>query len=639
LLIEMRSERAIGADAILTQAQIGRQTMKSEIAVIKSAALLRRVVERERLDEDSEFGAGSTAATIDRLKNALAVAAPRNSPVIKISVTSANSAKAARLANAVADAFLVDKLDTRLEAARRASAWLADRLVALRRQSRESEEALMRFRAATGSSANADGANIEPEQRARLARRAAGARAEAAEREARLDLLRRIEDHGGNAADLPGVGGAIAELRMRAAQLSRQEAELRARYNRTHPAVVALRAQVADVDRAIEAEIRRLSAGVRNDVALAAGSREAAETTLREISSADDRGKSEAITRNELERAAAADRKLLDDMLRRARMVQEQSRFDPREARIISPALAPSAPSWPDNGRTMLMALALGLLAGLGVAYLSELTDTGFTTLAQIEATLTLPLLASILETRARGVAPILADQMRARPLSRASEALRALRSAIEMSDVDDPPKLIQFAATAPGEGTTTIAAALTASAAQSGLRTLLVDADLRNRALSRIFSAGDKPGLVDLLIGSAGPSETIFFDEARGTWVLPAGGEIQNSADLLASEKMRALLDALRRRFDLVIVDTPPIGPIVDPIIVARLVDKTVVVIRWAATPRERVAHAIERLPDRGKIAGVVFNRVIEAKARKYGRYAYSRYHGGGAFESYHVE
>ncbi|HEY8067151.1 MAG TPA: polysaccharide biosynthesis tyrosine autokinase [Methylosinus sp.] len=638
LLIEMRHDRAIGADAILTHAQIGRQTMKSEIAVIKSAALLRRVVERERLNDDAEFGAASTAATIDRLKNALAVAVPRNSPVIKIAVTSADAAKAARLADAVADAYLVDKLDTRLEAARRASAWLSDRLVALRRQSRESEEALARFRAATDASATADGANIDPEQRGRLARRAAGARVEAAEREARLALLRRIEANGGNAADLPGVGGAITELRLRAARLSRQEAELRSRYNRTHPSVVALRAQIAEVDRAIAAEARRLSVGVRHELALAEGSREAAETTLREIFSADDRGKSEAITRNELERAAAADRTLLDDTLRRARMVREQSTYEPREARIISPALAPRAPSWPDNGRTMLIALALGLLVGLGGAYACDLTDTGFTTLAQIEATLALPLLASILETRARA-APNLADQIRAKPLSRASEACRTLRSAITMSDVDDPPKLIQIAATAPGEGATMIAAALAASAAQSGLRTLLVDADLRNRTASRLFSADEKPGLVDLLIGSAGPSETIVFDEERGTWVLPAGGEIQNSADLLASEKMNGLLAALRRRFDLVVVDTPPIGLVVDPIIVAGLVDKTVLVIRWAATPRARVAHAIERLPDRGKIPGVVFNRVIEAKARKYGQYAYSRYHGGGAFESYHVE
>jgi len=654
LLIETRRERAIGADAILTPAPIGKRMIKSQIAVIRSAALLRRVVERERLIDDPEFGvaaadrraAGNSstaiAATIERVKTALAVTLLRNSRVIQISVTSADPAKAARLADAIADAFVVDKLDVRLEAARRASAWLSDRLVALRRQSRDSEEALARYRAETSASTEPGGARIDPAQRARLAQRAAGARAEAAERQARLELLQWIEGRGGKAAELPGVGGALAELRQRAAELSRQEAELRSHYKATHPSVVALRAQITDVERAIEAENRRLSIGVRHEFELAEGNREAAETTLREISAADDRGKSEAITRSELERAAAGDRKLLENMLRRARLVQEQSTFEPREARIISPALEPGAPSWPDNAQTMLIALALGAIAGLGAAYASELADTGFTTLAQIEARLALPLLASIPETETRGAAtdeaaPILADLLRAKPLSRVSEAFRALRSAIEMTNVDDPPKLIQLTSTVPGEGTTTIAAALAASAAQSGLRTLLVDADLRHRTASRYLSADEKPGLVDLLIGSAGPSATIHFDDKRGIWVLPAGGDTQNSTDLLESEKMKSLVAALRRQFDLVLIDTPPIGPVLDPLVIAGLVDKTILVIRWAATARAAVAHAIERLPDRGRIAGVVFNRVIEAKARKYGQYAYSRYSGGGDFENYH--
>ncbi|OAI28673.1 hypothetical protein A1351_11240 [Methylosinus sp. R-45379] len=626
LLIEMRPDRSIGADAILAHAPINRQTMKSDIAVIRSAALLRRVVERERLADDLEFG----AAALDRLRNALSVAQLRYSPVIKIVVTSTDPAKAARLADAIADAFVVDRLDTRLEAARRASAWLAERLVALQRQSRASEEALAQFRAAAGPSTPA-------KQQTAIAQRAAVARAETAERKARLELLQRIESRGGAAAELPGLGGALDELRQRADQLSRREAELRARYTAAHPSVVALRAEIADTARAMDAERRRLAAGVRQELELAEKNSEAADTALREISESEDRGKERLARLNELERAAAADRKLLDETMRRARLVEQQAKFEPRDARIISPALTPNAPSWPDAEQTLLIALALGALFGLGAAYACELADTGFTTMAQIETTLGLPLLGSI--PKIASSAPALVDLVRAKPLSRASEGLRALRSAIAMSDVDDPPKLIQLASAVPGEGTTTIAAAIAASAAQSGLRTLLIDADLRRRAASKLFRAEQRPGLVELLIGSASPGAAIFFEEKRGLWVLPAGGEIQAPADLLASEKMKTLMAAVRGSFDLVIVDTPPIGPVVDPILIAGLVDKTVVVIRWAATPRETVAHAIERLPDRGRIAGVALNLVIEAKARKYGPYAYSPYAGGGAFDAYHAE
>ncbi|WP_018265236.1 GumC family protein [Methylosinus sp. LW4] len=615
LLIEMRPDRSIGADAILAHAPVNRQTMKSDIAVIRSAALLRRVVERERLADDPEFG----AAALDRLRSALSVAQLRYSPVIKIAVTATDPAKAARLADAIADAFVVDRLDTRLEAARRASAWLAERLVALQRQSRASEEALAQFRAAAGPSTPA-------EQQSAIAQRAAEARAEAAERKAQIELRQS-----------PGLGGALDELRQRADQLSRREAELRARYTAAHPSVIALRAEIADVRRAMDAERRRLAAGARQELEQAEKSSEAAEAALREISESEARGKERLVRRNELERAAAADRKLLDETMRRARLVEEQAKFEPRDARIISPALAPSAPSWPDAEQTLLIALALGAILGLGAAYACELKDAGFTTIAQIETTLALPLLGSIPKIASSD--PALVDLVRAKPLSRASEALRALRSAIAMSDVDDPPRLIQLASAVPGEGTTTIAAALAASAAQSGLRTLLIDADLRRRAASKLFLAEERPGLVELLIGSASPIAAIFFDETRGLWVLPAGGEIQAPADLLASEKMKTLLAALRGSFDLVIVDTPPLGPVVDPIVVAGLVDKTIIIIRWAATARETVAHAIERLPDRGGIAGVALNLVSEAKARKYGPYAYSPYAGGGAFDAYHIE
>ncbi|BBU62374.1 hypothetical protein MSC49_23090 [Methylosinus sp. C49] len=615
LLIEMRPDRSIGADAILARAPINRQTMKSDIAVMRSAALLRRVVERERLADDPEFG----AAALERLRSALSVAQLRYSPVIKIAVTSTDPAKAARLADAIADAFVVDRLDTRLEAARRASAWLAERLVALQRQLRASEEALARFRAAYAPATPA-------KQQTAIAQRAAEARAEAAERRAQIAL-----------GSPPALGGALDELRQRGDQLSRREAELRARYTPAHPSVIALRAEKADVERAIEAERRRLAASARQELELAEKSSDAATTALREISEAEEGDKERLVRRSELERAAAADRKLLDETMRRARLVEEQAKFEPRDARIISPALAPNAPSWPDAQQTLLIALALGAVFGLGVAYACELKDTGFTTIAQIETGLGLPLLGSIPKTDAS--APALADLVRAKPLSRASEALRALRHAIAMSAVDDPPVLIQLASAVPGEGTTTIAAALAVSAAQSGLRTLLIDADLRRRAASRLFRAEERSGLVELLIGSASPVAAIFFDETRGIWILPAGGEIQAPADLLASEKMKTLMSALRRSFDLVIVDTPPVGPVVDPLVVAGLVDKTIVVIRWAATSREVVAHAIERLPDRGKIAGVALNLVSEAKARKYGPYAYSPYAGGGAFDAYHIE
>jgi capsular exopolysaccharide synthesis family protein len=177
------------------------------------------------------------------------------------------------------------------------------------------------------------------------------------------------------------------------------------------------------------------------------------------------------------------------------------------------------------------------------------------------------------------------------------------------------------------------------ASAAQSGIRTLLVDADLRHPSASRCFKAEKRVGLVDYLVGAAELKDALIFVDELRLFVLPSGAKTQNPPDLLGSERFKALIEALRTQFDLVVLDTPPMGPVVDPLIVAQAVDKVAFVVRWAATPREMIAHAINQLGGHGKVAGVVFNYVVDAQAQKYGRYAYSYYYGGRAYQKYYDE
>jgi polysaccharide biosynthesis transport protein len=216
-----------------------------------------------------------------------------------------------------------------------------------------------------------------------------------------------------------------------------------------------------------------------------------------------------------------------------------------------------------------------------------------------------------------------------AKPLSRYSESLRALRSGIQMTDVDDPPKVIQLTSTVPGEGKTTLAMCLAASAAVSGLKVLLVDADLRHPSVSRFFGAIKNAGLVELLLENAKLQDVIKYREEVQYWVLSAGGKCQNPSDLLASARMKSLIASAKSSFDLVIIDTPPVGPVIDPVIVSQLADKVVYVVRWATTAREMVKRTIEQFSGHKKVAGVVFNLVNEKEAQKYGKHAYGYYYG----------
>jgi len=143
-------------------------------------------------------------------------------------------------------------------------------------------------------------------------------------------------------------------------------------------------------------------------------------------------------------------------------------------------------------------------------------------------------------------------------------------------------------------------------------------------------------PGVVDLLLGSVDMKAAVAYDEAARLWVLPVGSKTRNPADLIGSERMKSFMDACRQSFDYVVIDGPPIGPVIDSLIMTQLADKVVFVVRWAATARELVLQTVQRLP-REKLAGAVFNRVNEKAAQKYGKYAYQYYYGARDYKKYY--
>jgi Mrp family chromosome partitioning ATPase len=139
------------------------------------------------------------------------------------------------------------------------------------------------------------------------------------------------------------------------------------------------------------------------------------------------------------------------------------------------------------------------------------------------------------------------------------------------------------------------------------------------------------------MLLGSVDPQDAIMFSEDAKVWVLPTGSKTQNPADILGSDRMRSFIERCRESFDLVVIDTPPIGPVIDPIIVSNLVDKVVYVVRWASTARELVQQSVQRLSGHRKLAGVVFNQVNDKLAQKYGKYAYGYYYGSRDYKKYY--
>jgi capsular exopolysaccharide synthesis family protein len=674
VLLDPRKEKAAGNDAILGENYIDYAMIESQMAIIRSTVFLRRVVEKEHLVSDPEFGSGASqgpsngdelsqsknkdevsipadvAGSIAALKGAVSVKGGAQdhysvSYLLSISVTSKDPERAGRLANAVADAFVVDKLDARFEAAKRASAWLSDRLVELRSQLRVSEEAVARFRDEHGLIQSGNNVTLNQQQLAELNTKLVAARTDAAEKKARVDLLASIEAKGGKIQSLPDFDklGAMASLRDQEAKISQQESELLTRYGVTHPLVVNVRAQHHDIERAIAVETQRVATSIKNDYELAKSRVAALQQSLQEVTGQTNLDDTTAIQLRELERTAAVNKSLFEDFLQRAKITEEQSKFEAREARVITPAVQGGL-SYPNKSRLMMITALLGLMLGVGGAYAKEMLDAGFTSAKQVEDMLELPVLSSVSRMEKRDLtldnkAIPLPFYPSLRPSSRFGEAVRSLRTGIQMADVDSPPKIVQITSAVPNEGKTTIAIAFAASAAAAGLRVLFVDADLRRASGSRVLGMEKNEGLVELLLGQADARSLMQLHKVTRFWCLSAGGKTQNPPDLLGSERMKSLVEGFKKAFDIVVIDTPPAEPVIDPVVVANLADKVVFVVRWGSTTREIVKRSVQRLSGHRKVAGIAFNLVNDRQARKYGRHAYANYYGSRQYNQYYTD
>jgi capsular exopolysaccharide synthesis family protein len=652
-------QKAPGLDAVINNGRLDDSSnMENQLAILRSDSLLRRVVLKEGVGVPSPIANNPQGADVPKeqaalaeeqsirnginaLRGALAISQSGKAQVLNISITWGDPARAGRLANAVADAYVVDQLDARLEAAKRASGWLSDRLVELRKQLGDSEEAIARFRKEHGLTRSGPTVALNDQQLADLNNKVIEARTEAAEKKARVDYIADLTAGKKTLESLPDslASGVMTALRGKLVDVSQREADLLARYSSSYPAVVNVEAEKRDIQRSIAAETQRIAETAKSEYALAKARLDAMDQSMREASGQGALDNDDAVRLRELERTATVNKTLFEDFLQKAKITDEEATFRARDVRVIMPAQT-GGQSYPNARSVLLSALMAGLALGVGGAFAMEMLRTGFTSPREVEEALGIPVLASVRRLKKNELVkdgktiPVPFYQIH-QPLSPFSESMRTLRSSIHMSDVDQPPRVIHVTSALPSEGKTSIAVSLAISAAFAGLKVVLVDADLRHPAASRFFKLEKENGLVDLLTGLGTTANALRFHKDLKLTILPAGSKSLNPPDVLGSERMKALISHLKETFDYVVVDTPPVGPVVDAVIVASLVDKTVFVAEWASTPREVVESSLKQLSVHKRVAGVVFNFVNQERAQKYG----GEYYYGKSYEKYYAE
>jgi capsular exopolysaccharide synthesis family protein len=659
LVLLQQHERAPGLDIAINDIRFDDDSyIENQFAILRSESLLRRVVLKERLavpsaraqqpqsadvlkEESTPAEDQSVHNGIDSLQGALGVSRGGKADVLNISITWDDPVRAAQLANAVADAYAVDQLDARLESAKRASGWLSDRLAELRKQLRDAEEAVANFRKEHGLTRSGPTVALNDQQLAELNAKLVAARTDAAEKKARVEFVADLAAGKKTLDSLPdslqSSSSVMGALRAKLADASQREADLLARYNRSYPAVVNVEAEKRDIERSIATETQRMTESVKSDYVLAKARLDAIQQTMDEATGQGALDNKETVRLRELERTAAVNKTLFEDFLQKAKITDEEATFRARDIRVIMPA-QPGGQSYPDTRKVLLTALLAGLGLGIGGAFAMEMLRTGFTSPSEVEQALGIPVLASVRRLKKSELVkdgktiPVPFYQLH-QPLSPFSESMRTLRAGLHMSDVDQPPKVIQVTSARPGEGKTTIAVSVAISAAFAGLKVVLVDADLRHPAASRLLKLEREKGLVDLLTGAVGADKTLKYHKDLKLTIIPAGSKTLNPPDVLGSDRVKALISQLKETFDYVVLDTPPIGPVVDAVIVAGLVEKTLLVVEWASTPRELVESSLKQVSAHKRVAGIVFNFINQNRAMKYG----GEYYYGQSYEKYY--
>ncbi|GAA4118871.1 polysaccharide biosynthesis tyrosine autokinase [Aminobacter aganoensis] len=579
--------------------------------------------------------------------------------VISMGYSAHDPQLAAAITRAYADAFVADQLDASFDATEKAAVWLQGRLEELRSSSQKAALEVEKFRAENGLAA-ARGETIAEQQLSDLNAQLILAQADTAKARARYEQYRTIVESGpeaavGNSTLSAEVAGnpLISDLKKRHSGVTKREQEISAGFGPNHPQAVALRKEQTDLANQIFRELSQLSETYRNEFEVAQSRETALRNSVSEATGQNSSANQAQVRLRELQQQATALSTLYQTFLSRYEEASQQRSFPIAKVRVISEATMPRGPSSPRTSMVFGLALVLGVVIGAAFGALNEFNERFFRTAEDVRERLGvkflgyLPLLGSNddkkeapkTETGKMGTPPpqpptraAEAAKRRAKmriavdaPASMFAETLRSTKIAGDVVLQDTGCKVIGVISMLPGEGKSTVAANLAGLIASNGAKTLLIDADLRNPGLSRSLGIDAEQGLVEAVVNDQGWQSVIKVDRQTKMAIVPAvvRGRFSHTSELLSSAGMRRFIDDAKATFDYIIVDLPPLGPVVDAKAFAPLADGFVLVAEWGATPRPLVRSALNAEPQiASKILGLVLNKVDLKKLPRYGAY-----------------
>lgn len=627
LVLNSRQEQVVDLEGVIGGLSNDNAVLNTEVEVLRSRELIGKVVDQLDLVSDPEFNATLSAPTLMSQVRSFARELFRGAPlpdvsdsaeqerrirdavitevaehiwasnlaqslVFRISVRTTDGTKSARMADALADAYILNQIEVKFDATEQATSWLTERVADLQVTLEDAENAVKGFRAGT-ELINADGLQALEVQLKTLRDRIRDTEDQSAEDMAQLTAL--------EAADTPE---AQAQITGDAVLL------------RLLPQIDTRPANRTTFDQRFETlRVRAENTTLRNSAQL-----ESLTVSVTELEGQRERQSADLILLQQLEREAEASRLLYEYFLNRLKETSAQQGIQQADSRILSRAVVPYYPSEPRKSLILLVSGFLGLLLGSALLFLREFSSSTVRVPEDLERITGYPVIGQITRIPVRKRNQAIA-YLAEKPASVVAEAVRNLRTSVLLSNIDKPPQIIMLSSSLPGEGKTTLSLALAQNFAGMGKKTLLIEGDMRRQVFGQYMDTGTKGGLVAVMSEEATLDEAIYSDKIVGADILSSGITPANPADLLSSKRFAAVLDELRKRYDQIIIDTPPVLVVPDARIIAQHVDASVFVVKWDSTSIDQVVSALRSFESAGhRVRGVALNNINPKGLKRYG-------------------
>lgn len=645
------------AKEVLQRVGLLEQAMQEPSKSFSLRGLLSEILEalrlRTPLSPEAQVRVREESAINLFLNNTITIEPIKGSRLVDVGAHSTDSEMAARIANTLIEVYIQQNLEAKLAVSKDAGGWLAQQLEVQQERVAESEAALQAYKEEHQIISLEDRQNIVMQKLSQLNTAVNNSRIQRISAETQYKQIEQYLDS--ESAELTSEAieklesislvinnPLIQTLKVELSTLESEYSELLKKFRAKHPNVIAVRSQISSVQDRLDAEIRRIMTSIINEYELAMAQEQQLQAALEDQKREAQELNQKAIAYSILEREVETNKRIYDQLLQRTKETTVTEQLETNNIRIIDQAAIPNYPIAPRKKLNIFLAMVVGSVLGVALAFFFEYLDNSIKTPDDVKFYLSIPFLGFIPKVTSetgtsgqpRSTGGRYPDEMIVArdPKSNASEAYRSLRTNVIFSSIEHGPILLVTSA-GPAEGKSLTVANLGITMAQSGSRTLIIDCDLRKPRMHKIFNIpGTSTGFTDMVakFGTNGNKITIKRTKIPNLDIIPCGKIPPNPSEMLSSHRVRQLLAALGRKYDKILIDSPPVNVVTDPVILSQIAGGVVLIIKAGEAKRDVVRRASEQLTGVGAtiIGGVLNNVDVERDNYYYYSYHYNYYY-----------